>query len=182
MKTDVKNSVIGFVLASLAALCGCGGGGGAPAAQQTAVIAFSALSTAQLPARISGISIAATLPAGLTVATEPGNDNQVLAGALTSGSVVGDGAETILFGRYSAAARKVRIDLADSSAGQIGFGPGEFARLNCSVTAGVTLTEGDFQPVGGVFPYFKVVGYDSVSHNSIDLTEYLQPRVGVTFE
>jgi hypothetical protein len=137
--------LIGALLAS-ALWTGCGGGGGsAPKTQKSAEVTFSTTST-NPAVEIKGIFIAVTLPEGVTVATEPGS-NKISATALQG---AGNGGQ--VFGTYSAPIRKVKIGSITSST--IALGP--YARLNCDVLPGVTLTENaftsivpvDFQPTG----------------------------------
>jgi hypothetical protein len=125
--------------------CGGGGGGGGTPAQKSAEVTFSTASP-NPGVQIKGIFIAVILPEGVTVDTEPGS-NQIRASALQG---AGNGGQ--VFGTYSAPIRKVKI--GSISTGTITLGP--YARLNCDVLPGYTLTESqftsivpvDFQPTG----------------------------------
>ena len=144
----INRMILAVVL--LLSCSGCGGGGGTdirPMPQKTADVTFGTSSNNQT-VPLKGVFIAATLPAGLSVATEPGS-TQISTTALKG---VGDGGQTP-FGTYSAAIRKVRISSALTSS-SIAYGP--YARLICNVTPGTTLKEtditsitpDDFQPTG----------------------------------
>lgn len=138
-----KNAGLAVALVATAIFGGCGGGGETKVLpQKTAEMTFSTTSTDQ-SVDIRGISITVTLPAGATVATDPGT-NQI-----SSASLKGVG--TQVFGSYSAPIRKVTIATLP---GTIPLGP--YARLTCDITPGITLPESaftsiiplDFQPTG----------------------------------
>lgn len=120
---------------------GCGGGGGSTnLPQKSAKVTFGTTST-DPAVQISGVFIAVTLPAGVTVATEPGS-NRISAAAL-------QGIGVQAFGTYSAPIRKVKFGTLP---GTIALGP--YADLNCDLQPGTTFSDPasitilDFQPTG----------------------------------
>jgi len=122
---------------------GCGGGGGSTnLPQKSAKVTFG--TTSSDPAvQISGVFIAVTLPAGVTVATEPGSNR------ISAASLQGIGFQ--VFGRYSAPIRKVTIGTLPATS-PLPLGP--YAELNCDLQPGVTFSDPasiitlDFQPTG----------------------------------
>ncbi len=163
-------------LTGIAMFSGCGGGNSDPVST-TAVLAFSAISTAQLPARISGIRIAVILPSGVSVSTDPAIPKQISATALAAGSAMDalPEANRLVMGSYSSAGRLVRISAADAS-GTTAFGPGEFVRLTCVVGPGVTVTESGITALNSPPATFTVSGYDANTRSTVDLTGYLAPH------
>jgi hypothetical protein len=75
------------------------------------MVSFSLVSTAQLPALIRGVNIAAILPAGVTVATDSANIKQISVTALVAGNAVVSlpTAERMVLRSYSSAGSLVRI-------------------------------------------------------------------------
>jgi hypothetical protein len=138
-----KNFLKIATLFIVALFSGCGGGNGAVnLPQKSAEVTFG--TTSSDPAvQIKGIFLVTTLPAGASVATEPGS-NQISAASLK-------GVGVQVFGSYSAAIRKVKIGTLN---GTIALGP--YARLTCDISPGITLQESaftsivplDFQPTG----------------------------------
>lgn len=144
---------------------GCGGGGGTGTSnlqQQTAEVTFGTASSDQT-VQIKGIFLVTTLPAGVSVATEPGS-NQISTAALKG---VGNGGQ--VFGTYSAAIRKVKIGSFTSST--IALGP--YARLTCNVLPGVTLQE-------SAFTLITPIDFQPTGQGGISLTNVL-PTTAVTF-
>lgn len=138
-----KNFLKIATLLIVAFSAGCGGGSGAVNLQQkTAEVTFGTTSS-DPSVHIEGIFLVTTLPAGVSVATEPGS-NQISAASLK-------GVGVQVLGRYSAAIRKVTIG---ASTGTIALG--SYARLTCNILPGITLQESaftsivplDFQPTG----------------------------------
>lgn len=149
------------VLISTAFLTGCGGGGGAGnLPQKSAEMTFKTTST-DSTVRISGVFIAVTLPAGVTVATDPGS-NQISASSL-------QGIGLQAFGTYSAPIRKVKIATLP---GSIPLGP--YARLNCAVVPGVTLSENDFTSI-------VPIDFQPAGPGGIDLRNIVQSSISVVF-
>jgi hypothetical protein len=169
------------LIASALLLAACGGGGGgssAPAATtKTATVAFNVVSTAQLPVPVQGVVLAAFLPVGTSVATDPGT-NVISAAALATGSGI-TSPNRIVFGSYSAAIRKVKITVATT---EDTFRGGEFAKLTVSFPSTVTLASADFITLNSPsFPLFDSAGFDAVAHSTVDLTSKLNASLGVTF-
>lgn len=176
MKMHALFGLLPLVLSLPLAGCGGGGGGEAQLSQKTATITFAVMSTAMLPSPIAGIHITAQLPAGVTVTTEPTNPRQIadgLTGIKTNGSIP--------FGRYSATTRQVIFDVIDASSDQAGIGLGDFARLTCTITPGMTLSPDDFTIINNPLPNFKSFGFDAVAGNTVDLTGRTKPVLKVTF-
>ncbi len=133
----------------------------------TAVVAFSAISSAQLPAQISGIYIDVVLPPGVSVPTDPANPKQISATALVAGSALDSlpAANKVVMGSYSSAGRLVRI----SAVGPTGFGPGEYVRLTCVVAPGVTLPQSEVAAL-------TASEFSAYSPTLVDLTGFLTPQ------
>ncbi len=161
-------------------LSGCGGGGGggaSPPQQKSAVITFGVISTASLHAvPINGIQFTTKLPAGVTVPIELGTVNVIKSSALA-----GIKTNVTILGSYSGAVQRVTIGVADTSSIQDGIGLGDFIRLTCTVSSGVTLSENDFKNLNAPFPAFKVSSHDSGTGNTVDLTGSTKPTMAVTF-
>lgn len=155
-----KIAAMAAALVATALFGGCGGGGDTKVLpQKMAEMTFSTTST-DPSVQISGVSIVVTLPAGVTVATDPGT-NQI-----SSTSLKGVG--TQVFGSYSAPIRKVTIATLP---GTIPLGP--YARLTCDVTPGVTLPASAFT---NIIPLdFQPTGPGGVSLNNV------QSSIGVVF-
>ena len=136
-----------FVLVSLVA-CG-GGGSSAPAPPTTAVVKLSSLATGSIPAgtMIYGAQATVNLPAGVTVKASPSSANpQVMVTnvGVVSASGQAAGAETVLasYLASSSTASTSKIELYVAKSG--GFLAGEFADLNCDITAGYLPSAADF--------------------------------------
>lgn len=170
------NVIIAMTGMILIAGCGSGGSGGG-ATDKTVVVAFSLVSSAQLPARINGVNISAILPVGVTVPMDTVNPKQISATALVAGSAVtilpADGSAVL--GSYSSAGRLVRISVTWTGAPQTGFGPGEVARLTCTAAAGTTVTSSELTALNTPLVYFKAVNFDPVTLSTVDMTNFLQP-------
>ena len=154
---------------------GGGGDGGGGGTTKTATVAFTAVSTATLPAPIQGITLVALLPAGTSVATDAGS-HTVSASALTVGSSISD-PNLLVYGSYSAAANKVKIGIVSTSTS---FRGGEFARLTVSFPSTSTLTASDFTAPNTPVPSFQAAGSDG-SNSIFDLGGKLAASLGVTF-
>ena len=136
---------------SLLSLVACGGGGGdsAPAPPTTAVIKLFSTTTGSLPAGtlIYGTEATVNLPAGVTVKASPSSANpqvMVVNDPVVSASGQAAGAETVVATYLASSATpstyKVELKMAKSS----GFSAGEFAVLNCDITAGYLPAVADF--------------------------------------
>lgn len=180
MIQNMYRLLLAFVLLSC---FGCGGGSSdAPVGPTKATISFSLISTATLPFRISGLQIDGILPAGVSVTTGDANYPKLITDGLVPGSAVGNAAswQSPNFGSYSSP--KVSIKIADGT--NIGFGPGEMARLTCTIATGTTLSENDRLALENAIT-FKVSGW---SPNSTSLTAelkslnaFLKPKIAITY-
>jgi hypothetical protein len=137
-----------FILLSLVA-CSSGGSDNGPVQPTTAVIKLFSTETGALPAGtlIYGTQATVNLPKGVTVKASPSSANpqaMVVNDTVVSASGQAAGAETVL-GSYlvssaTASTYKVELYVARSS----GFSAGEFAVLNCDITAGYAPAAADF--------------------------------------
>jgi len=161
-----------LILAGTTLISGCGDGG--KSNSTTAVVAFSIVSTAQLPARINGVNIAIILPEGVSAPTDATDPKQIAATALAAGSAMDSipDAGKLVMGSYSSAGRLVRI----VALGPSGFGPGEYARLTCVADPGVIVSENGITQLNTPPVTFRVTGYDADTHSSVDLTSLLRPH------
>ena len=178
MKMNVK--WLGAVLV-LMALYGCGGGGGGggdgggavddsyvfPAGKAT--ITFSAMSTATLPAPISGIDVTLTLPTGMSVATTSG---QIETASLTPGSALTG--TNLAYGSYSNATGVTILSMVTTSDN---YRQGEFLRLTCIVAANTGITLGSLKSTSPV-TVVKAVGYDAATSSTVVLTNKLKVTLG----
>jgi hypothetical protein len=164
------------MLAATSMLAGCGSGGSNGTNSTTAVVAFSLVSTARLPQRISGVTIAIHLPTGVSVQTDTANPKQISSTVLVAGSAMAS-IPSIILGSYSSAGRMVRI--VSTTNVTSGFGPGEYARLTCLVAHGVTITESGLTTLNTPPVMFKVAGFDATTNSTVDLTNLLQPHFTV---
>jgi hypothetical protein len=146
MTTTSGLLIICFILVSLVA-CG-GGSSSAPAPPTTAVIKLFSTETGALPAGtlIYGTQATVNLPKGVTVKASPSSANpQVMVVNDTVVSASGQAAGAILTATYLASSTtpstyKVELKMAKSD----GFPAGEFAVLNCDITAGYAPAAADF--------------------------------------
>ena len=167
-----------LLLSLMSALYGCGGGNDWNSAllntRKTAVVSFSAISTSVLPNPIGGITITTILPSGVTVPTDPSNPRMISSSALVTGSALAsipnDGYSKIIQGDYSSAGRQVRITVAS----YMGFGPGEYARLTCTVDPGVTFTTSGFNLLNT-----PPLGFEAYDYLTNDISGYLIPQFTV---
>ncbi len=170
------------MLSLMSALYGCGSGDGGKVifplysgqGSTTAVVSFSAISTSTLPNQIGGITITTILPPGVSVPTDPSNPRLINSSVLVTGSALAsipdDGLSKIIQGDYSSAGRQVRITVASF----LGFGPGEYARLTCTVAPGATLTTAGFNALNS-----PPRGFETYDVLTADLGGYLIPQFAV---
>ncbi|QEM67390.1 hypothetical protein FO488_03995 [Geobacter sp. FeAm09] len=181
MKTTLK-----LILATLtlAALYGCGGGGNGSSTPTavadsyvfpsgTATITFSAMSTAQLAAPVSGIDFTVTLPAGMTPTTAGGASGQIDSTTITAGSALTG--TNLAFGTYSVSTRKAHLSMATTSNS---YRSGEFLRLTCTVASGTSITLAQFKAANDPVTIIKAVGYDSATASTVVLTDKLKVTIG----
>ena len=121
------------------ALSACGGGGGSDVAPLTLGPTKAVMSigtTGVTSTAIGGVSLTATLPAGVRVNATPDAQNpSVLVtdnGVVLASGVTGTSA--MAFGTYDAVNRKVDIYVVSSDIA--GFGAGEFVTVNCVIDSG----------------------------------------------
>lgn len=164
------------------ALYGCGGGGGDggggtiddsyvfPAGAAT--ITFSAMSTAQLPASVSGIDLTLTLPQGMSVTTTGGTSGQIATASVVPGSALTG--TNLAFGSYSAASRKTHLSMVTTSDS---YRQGEFLRLTCTVASNSGITLGSLKS-GSPVTVVKAVGYNSATSSTVVLTGKLKVNLG----
>jgi hypothetical protein len=167
-----------LLLLALLLISGCSGNGGTssetPGGPTKATISFSLVSTATLPFRISGVQMNVSLPAGLIIAT-PGT-------AISSGLEVGSATTSFLIAGSYTGLNQIALVIYDKSTGQIGFGPGEMARLTYSLDAGKTMGESERLALENAITFtFKASGIDpTASASPSPLNTYLIPKVVVT--
>lgn len=167
--------------AALTALYGCGGGDGGsgqvsdsyvfPSGKAT--LAFSAISTAQLSAPISGVDFSITLPQGMSVTTVSGSSGQIDSTTVTPGSALTG--TNLAFGSYSASTRKAYLGMATTSNG---YRSGEFLRLTCIVAPNTSITLGSLKALNAPVTIVKAVGYDPLARSTVTLTNSLKVTMG----
>jgi len=163
-----KIALIG--LASLA-LSGCGSSSSGPTPDSyvfpagKATLAFSAISTATLPASISGIDFDITLPPGITVATAGGASGAIETASVQPGA--GLSGTNLAFGSYSTSTGKTRLSMATTSGS---YRAGEFLRLACTIAPGTAITLGSLKAMNTPVTIVKAVGYDSATQDTVALT------------
>jgi len=170
------NKLIRFALLtfSLISLAACGGGGSGAAVtgpQKTATVSFAILGNYSSP--ISGVSISARLPEGVSVALD-GTTHNLQQPGLAS-------AKGLAFGTYSASIRQVDLGVVNLNQ-SIGYGT--FATLQLTVLPGYTLSAQSFRAVNTPFPGFKAVANDpnlGVVSTDTTLAGRITPSLDVTF-
>lgn len=159
-------------LLAVVTLAACGSGSSVTLPQQKkATLVFAASTSASLPTAVRGISIAARIPAGVTVPLEPGSKSQVLATVLETlkaGSIIGN---------YSAPVLRIQAFDVSSVSGLGLDNVRQFARITLPVQDSVT--EGSFTALNPSFPEFSATG--KITNNTVDLSTYLKPSMKVTF-
>ena len=183
-----------LVGAAAFALSGCGGGGGnlidtpAPTPAPSPVVAgsqalaagsykltFAAISTARLPAPISGIDVAVKLPPGVVVSTLTGGaTGQITSESVTPGSAIQ--ATALAFGIYSASTRTAYLSMATT---QETYRSGQFLNLLFSLAVGTTVTPDDIFALNASYRKYKVVGLDSVQHSTVIMSGTVKTTLGV---
>jgi hypothetical protein len=178
MKMHLRLAGIALALMALWS-CGDSGGGGAitdsyvfPAGKAT--IAFTAMSTAHLPASISGIDFAVTLPSGMSVATASGSSGQIATASIAPGSSLSG--TNLAFGSYSASSGKTHLSMVTTSDT---FRGGEFLRLTCTVAANTNITLGGLKALNTPVTLLEAVGYDPVAKSTVTLTNNVKVTIGV---
>ncbi|MBI5655914.1 MAG: hypothetical protein HZC44_03425 [Geobacter sp.] len=162
-------------------LFGCGGGGDSGGAVDdrylfpagTATFTFAAMSTATLPAPISGIDFTVTLPQGMSVTTTSGNSGQIAVASVTAGSALTG--TNLAYGSYSASTRTAHLTMATTSNT---FRAGEFLRLSCNVDLGSTITLADVKALNSPVNIIRASGYDLVAKSTVNLTDKIAVALG----
>ena len=164
-------SIAGVLLvAGIAVLSGCGGGTNSSGpTSTTAVVSLSVTATQPLMPQIEGIHIEFNLPAGVSVATDPADPNQISSTALVAGSALDaiPAANKMVVGSYTSNTRLVSISVSGPS----GFNAGEYARLTCVVAPGVTLSQSTIAAL--TYANFSA-SYDN-NGTTVYLTSFLTP-------
>lgn len=158
---------------------GCGGGGSGKAEPNASLfpageisLAFSAFSTAKLPASVSGIDFSITLPEGMSVATATGSSGQIAANAVMPGG--GLTGSSLAYGTYSASTRKVYLTMATADDT---FRSGEFLELVCSVAPNRSITLDELRALNSPVAIKKAVGMAPDSTTTVVLTDSLKLQV-----
>lgn len=170
------NQIIRFALlsATLLGLAACGGGGSGATVtgpQRTATVSFAILGNYSSP--ISGVSISARLPQGVSVALD-GTSHTLQQPGLSS-------TKGLAFGSYSAGIRQVDLGVVNLNQ-SIGYGT--FATLQLTVQPGYTFSAQDFRALNSPFPAFKAVANDpnlGVVTTDTTLAGRITPSLDVTF-
>jgi hypothetical protein len=179
MRFTMKALVAAVAVMTMYGCGGDGGGGGGPVADSyvfpagKATLVFSAISTAQLPAGISGVDFSITLPLGMGVTTASGGTALIDSASVTSGSALTG--TNLAFGSYSASSRKAHLSMATASNT---FRSGEFLRLSCNVNPDTSITLGDLKALNAPVTLQKVVGYDPVSKSTVIFTSKVKVTLG----
>lgn len=179
-----------LLFATSMALSACGGGDGGvvgigivrstadpntqPLAAGSYKLTFSAVSTARLDAPISGVEVAVKLPTGLSVSTTTGTTGQILSTSLTPGSALKS--TSLAFGSYSASTNTVYLSMATT---QEDYRSGQFLNLLLLVPAHSTVTPNDIYSLNATYPHYKVIGLDTITHNTVTMTDKVKTTLKV---
>lgn len=177
-----RKLVNGVIVAGFSMLVfGCGGGGGgsstpAPAPATTAVVTLQTTGTPS--ATYKGMDLTVTLPAGVTVATDPLNPKQTAVGVLKLSGVFSRYSTQItprpFFGRYSSAgAGKPAAVIIGIASGTVSLPVGEFATLNCGLASGTTTVS---------LTDFSVVNFAAYGTGGASVTGLAASPLGVTLK
>ena len=193
---NIRSLLLMCVAVTSLSACGGGGGGGdliqaAPPttpttppvvvsntqtlAAGTYKLTFSAISTARLVAPISGIDVAVKLPVGLSVSTVTGGGTgQITSTSVTPGSAIL--ATSLAFGNYSASTRTAYLSMATT---QDTYRSGQYLNLLFTVASGTSITPNDIYALNVTYPKYKVVGLDTVTHSTVNMTGSVLTTLGV---
>lgn len=177
----LKTTILAAVVTAALSGCGDGGDGGGGSVPDTyrfppgkATVTFSAISSAHLPAPISGIVLSVILPQGMSVTTDQGSSGTIATQSITPGSALLPGT-SIAYGTYSASNGKTRLTTNTPSDT---FRSGEFLRLTCVVASNTNITLGSLKAQNSPVTVLKAVGYDSTTNSTVDLTGKLTATLG----
>ncbi|GFO66580.1 hypothetical protein GMLC_01590 [Geomonas limicola] len=171
MNQFIRFALLSLTFSTLAACGGGGSGGAATGPQKTATVTFAILGNYSSP--ISGVSVKARLPEGVSVALD-GTTHNLQQPGLSS-------AKGLAFGTYSASIRQVDLGVVNLSQ-SIGYGT--FATLQLTVQPGYTLSAQSFRTLNTPFPGFKAVATDpnlGVVTTDNTLAGRITPSLDVTF-
>ncbi|MBI5443411.1 MAG: hypothetical protein HY900_19620 [Deltaproteobacteria bacterium] len=169
---QIRKGLSACAVALLLAACGGGGGGGGGDGTRTAELTFSVDSAGTLSAPVQGVVVSAVLPAGATVATDPGTTS-ISAAALAAGKDL-TSPDKMVSGTFSAVDRKVQVAVATPEETFLG---GNVATV--TVTCPPATTAADFTL--GPSESFQAAGYDPVRQTIVDLATRITPSLTVTF-
>lgn len=133
---------------------------------KSATLALGVTSPVPLTVPVQGVTLSEILPVGATVATLTGS-NVINSAALVASP------NMQVTGTFTAETRKVQISVVMTTDTFIG---GEIARLTVRFPSTAPLAAGDFTAP----TLIQAVGFDQVSHSTVDLTGEVQPTQGVT--
>jgi hypothetical protein len=186
----MKIQAILLICAFAATLSACGGGGGnwqegaavntpptdlnKPLAAGVHKLTFSAISTASLDVPISGIEVAVRLPAGLSVSTATDGTGQITPTSVKQGNALQD--TSLAFGSYSASTRTAYFAVTTP---QDDFRNGQYLTLLFTVSPSASVSPNDIYTLNAAYPVYKVVGLDTVTHNTVVMTGKVKTTLGV---
>lgn len=156
---------------------GCGGSDNTtlpimPTGVSKATVSFSVVSTATLPAGITGITLAAKLPSYVNFSTTT-TPKGISSSALAVGSAFT--ANGVIQGRYSSDATN-KYALINVATTDLTIRGGEFAKVTFSIPA--TAAAADFTALNTpTFPFFDAVGLTGPPVTSFSLTGNLKPFI-----
>jgi len=130
-----------------------------------ATLAFSAVSTAQLPAAISAIDFTIALPQGMDVTTS-GGAAQIESASVTPGAALAG--TNLAFGSYSASTGKAHLSMVTTNDT---YRRGEFLRLSCNVAANTSITLGALKALNDPVTLKKATGYDQATQSTVIFTD-----------
>lgn len=133
-----------------------------------ATVTFSASSAAPLPVPLQGVMLSAIMPANAMVDTNP------LTSTINAESLIAAGPSMQITGSFATDTRKVQVTVVMSTET---FSGGNLASLKVNFPSTAVPTAGDFTAP----TLIQAVGYNALTHSSVDLTASVQTALGVTF-
>lgn len=170
-----------------ASLSACGGGGGdlieksatTPVISSSQALApgtykltFTAISTAQLVAPISGIYVAVKFPDGISVNTVTGGSGEITGSSFTSGSAV----QWSPYGNYSASTRTAYFNMATA---QSSYRGGQYLNLLFNVAPGATVTPNGIFTLNAYYKVVGTIGVGTSGYSSVVMTDSVKTTLGV---